>query len=171
VSEPAGNEKKTPCRLRLRQRLRDTKDFQRVYDAQEAIHGPSLVVFYRHNGLDFSRMGVSVGRKHGGAVRRNRLKRVLREAWRLMQAELPKGLDYVLVPRRGVKVFRTPELCAALEQMARKLPIPGEGTRAAVARKGEYRLGDEEPPSQGAPAKRRTGISSRTFLKKPPQKP
>lgn len=171
MSEPASSEKKRSCRLRPCQRLRDTKDFQLVYDAQEAIHGASLVVFYRHNGLDFSRMGVSVGRKHGGAVQRNRLKRVLREAWRLMQSELPKGLDYILIPRRGVKLFRTPELCAALGHMARKLPIPGEGTRTAVAHPGAYRLGDEVPPTQGAPAKRRTGISSRTFLKKPPQKP
>ncbi len=154
-------------RLRPQQRLREPEDFQNVYAGQEALHGPSVVVFFRPNGLPVSRMGVSVGRKHGNAVRRNRIKRVLREAFRLSQSILPAGYDYVLIPRRGVKIFRTTELRAALASLARRVPLPGEGTRAAHARKGQL----QEEAAGGGTVKQRRGISSRTFLKKPPPKP
>ena len=51
------------------------------------------------NGLDHSRLGLSVGKRiWKSAVRRNRVKRVFREAFRLAQHELPSGLDIVLVP-------------------------------------------------------------------------
>ena len=154
-------------RLRPQQRLRNPQDFQNVYAGQEALHGPSLVVFFCMNGLPVSRMGVSVGRKHGNAVRRNRIKRVLREAFRLTQGLLPAGYDYVLIPRRGVKTFRTADLRAVLASLARRVPLPGEGTRAAQAKKGQV----PEDTSSARAVKQRRGISSRTFLKKPPPKP
>lgn len=94
-------------RWRPSRRLRDPSDFRLVYDARKVWHGATVVVFFRPNNLPFSRMGVSVSRKHGPAVHRNRLKRVLREAFRLSQAELPSGFDYVLIPRKGARTWAT----------------------------------------------------------------
>jgi RNase P protein component len=54
----------------------------------------------RVNDLGRRRLGLSVGKKLGGAVVRNRYKRVLREAFRLSQHELPEGYDYILIPRK-----------------------------------------------------------------------
>lgn len=54
----------------------------------------------RPNGLAHSRLGLLVGRKHGGAVRRNRMKRLLREVFRLNRQVLSVPCDLAIVPRR-----------------------------------------------------------------------
>ena len=88
-------------RLPRQARLRKTEEFQHVYrDGQRAGDG-HLLVFAAPNAFGRTRVGVSVSRKHGKAVRRNRLKRLLREAFRLSQHDLPAGLDLILIPRLG----------------------------------------------------------------------
>ncbi len=56
------------------------------------------------NGLPDTRLGLAVGRRHGDAVRRNRIKRVLREAFRLCRHQLPAGLDLACAPREGADI-------------------------------------------------------------------
>ena len=51
------------------------------------------------NELTHSRVGLSVSKRYGGAVQRNRLRRLYREAFRLTRHELPGGLDIVMIPR------------------------------------------------------------------------
>jgi ribonuclease P protein component len=106
--------------LRSHQRLRDPRDFQLVYAAQKAVRAPSVVVFYCPNGLKNSRLGVSVGRKHGNAVKRNRIKRVFRSAFRQCRHLLPPGHDYILVPRQGVE-YSAAMVREALEKAARRM--------------------------------------------------
>jgi ribonuclease P protein component len=58
-----------------------------------------LIVYGCENDLDYLRIGMSVSRKVGSAVVRNRLRRLYREAFRLTRAEMPTGLDLILIPR------------------------------------------------------------------------
>ncbi len=87
-----------PPRLRVRKR----RDFQRAFAEGRRAHDGPLVVWVMPNGLDVTRLGLIVSRKHGGAVRRNRLKRILREAFRLSQHDLPPGYDLLIAPQRGM---------------------------------------------------------------------
>ena len=88
-------------RFRPRERIKRPSDFRRVYDRRCSASDSVLVVYGRSNELPFSRLGVSVSRKLGGAVCRNRWKRLLREAYRLNRNELPIGIDWILIPRNS----------------------------------------------------------------------
>lgn len=81
------------------QRLRKAAEFERVYAGKVRAADDHLLIFALRNQLGRTRVGLSVSRKHGGSVRRQRLKRLLRESYRLAQHELPAGLDLILIPR------------------------------------------------------------------------
>lgn len=101
-------------------RVKRGDDFDRAYAARRRRDLGGIIVYGASNGLGVCRLGLSVSRKVGGAVVRNRVKRLLREAFRAVQADLPKGLDLVIVARPheewdGAR-YRT-----ALAQAAREL--------------------------------------------------
>jgi ribonuclease P protein component len=84
-----------------RGRLSRSAEFERVY-RQGRSHGSRhfvLHAFPREAPAEEARLGLSVSRKVGGAVDRNRVKRLLREAFRAEAARLPAGLDVVIVAR------------------------------------------------------------------------
>jgi len=80
------------------QRLRRGADFRAVYAARARAADARLVAYARANGLGVTRLGLSVGRRCGGSVQRNRTKRLLREAFRQARHAFPAGYDVVLVP-------------------------------------------------------------------------
>lgn len=83
---------------RLR-RISGEKTFSRIFNARNSASNRHLIVYALSNSLAYPRIGLSVGRKVGGAVIRNRVKRLLREAFRLEQTSLTAGYDYVFVAR------------------------------------------------------------------------
>lgn len=87
-------------RFRPEEHLRRPKDFRLVYDRRRSVSDHWLIVYGRENGLPHLRLGMSVSRKVGIAVHRNRLRRLYREAFRLTRHAMPAGLDIILIPRR-----------------------------------------------------------------------
>jgi ribonuclease P protein component len=83
-------------------RLTQTRDFDRVYELKQRAGDAHLLVFAAPNLAQSTRIGLSVSKKHGNSVVRSRIKRLLREAYRHVQHELPEGVDLVLIPRIGV---------------------------------------------------------------------
>lgn len=89
----------TALRLRRHQHVKSPKHFDRAFRQGSRARASQLVVAAVPNGLDCARLGLSVGKRvWKSAVRRNYVRRVFREAFRLEQARLPAGYDYVLVP-------------------------------------------------------------------------
>jgi ribonuclease P protein component len=85
--------------FRPHEHLRRPLDFRRVYDRRRSASDRWLIVYACENGLPHRRFGMSVSRKVGSAVVRNRLRRLYREAFRLTRDTLPPGLDIVVIPR------------------------------------------------------------------------
>jgi len=84
-------------------RLRSPAEFKRVYDRKCSVSNQWLIVYGLPNELERSRVGLSVSKKIGNAVARNRFKRLYREAFRLMRADLPVGFDLILLPRSSAE--------------------------------------------------------------------
>jgi ribonuclease P protein component len=125
-------------RFRPHEHLRRPADFQAAYDRRRSAADGTLVVYARENGLPHSRVGLSVSKKFGGAVVRNRIRRLLREAYRLGRDELPTGFDLVLIPR--------PQEAYALDAFRRSL-----GKLVAQAVKKIARDAETPKPAAEAP--------------------
>lgn len=94
-SVPTPGDERFPAALRVKR----GEDFDRAYQARRRRDLGALIVYGTPNGLPVTRLGLSVSRKVGAATVRNRAKRMLREAFRQVRAELPTGLDLVVVVR------------------------------------------------------------------------
>lgn len=104
----------TRATFRPHERLRDPADFRRAFERRRSASDESLIVYGAENGRDHARLGISVGKKRvRKATARNRVKRLIREAFRLNKEAMPAGVDLVVVPRGGGLTF---------EQASRSLP-------------------------------------------------
>jgi ribonuclease P protein component len=107
-------------RLSRDSHLKRAADFRDIHAHGTRVGDEHLLVVGRRSSLNRTRFGLSVSRRHGCAVDRNRKRRLLRESFRLVQPELPAGLDLVLIPRQRSD-SRLCDFQASLRTLARRL--------------------------------------------------
>ena len=78
-------------------RIKKQADFQKLFKKGKRAFTPSFTMVYSPS--QQMRMGISIGKKHGKSVRRNHIKRLLREAFRLTQGEMKGNYSIVLIPK------------------------------------------------------------------------
>jgi ribonuclease P protein component len=103
-------------------RLKERKDFRRVYQRGKSRAYPCFVLYRRLSGFPLHRVGFSVSKKQGNAVTRNRLKRRFREICRLMPEAFSRGFDYIFIIRDAAKT-------ASFEQLQKQLRLALAQTR------------------------------------------
>ncbi|HEY7600482.1 MAG TPA: ribonuclease P protein component [Candidatus Limnocylindrales bacterium] len=103
-------------------------DFAALQAAGRSRSHPLLALRYRPNGAARTRFGISTGRRIGGAVVRNRVRRRLRTVLRQIAASLPAGWDILLVCRPPAATASQAELGAALERLLAQAGISGPAT-------------------------------------------
>jgi len=117
-------------------RLLTPRHFKAVFDSPTGkVPGKNLLILARENGLDHPRLGLVIGKKSVKlAVQRNRLKRLMRDSFRLNQ-QLLAGLDIVIVARKGLGEIENPELHQHFgklwKRLARSRPTPAVTANSA----------------------------------------
>jgi len=97
-----------------KKRLVSNSQFKAVMACGVRLSNGVLTLYMARNDCEYSRLGVSVGKSRGNAVVRNRLKRLMREAFRQNQEQIPAGFDYMLMishrwPKKS-NVEKTPKM-------------------------------------------------------------
>jgi ribonuclease P protein component len=121
VSARARSAAARPLSFPPARRLRTPGDFKRVYAAGRRLGHDFFSVTAQPNELERARLGMAVAvRAMGGAVERNRIRRLIRESFRLHQAQVP-ALDIVIGVRPTARAAAAPELRASLERLWERL--------------------------------------------------
>ena len=110
-------------KFRKENRLRNTTEFQRVYANRMSVADKVLIVYALPNEQNQTRLGLSVSRKIGNAVVRNRWKRLIREVFRLhiLPQNKSAGLDLVVIPQKGIAPVSFEEMKTSLVKNVAKL--------------------------------------------------
>ncbi len=103
--------------------LKANRDFRRLYSRGRSKASSRLVIYCRKNRLGANRIGITVGAKLGCAVRRNRVRRRIREAYRINEERFQPGYDIVIVVRGRAMDSSFGELSASLIKLADALGL------------------------------------------------
>jgi ribonuclease P protein component len=114
----AGSAEQRRERLPRAARVRLRSDYLAIQNKGRRLSGTNLMVFARAGS---GRMGITVSRKVGGAVVRNRVKRWIRECYRRRRPEFPTAVDFVVVARPAASEAGHAGICRELSALARRL--------------------------------------------------
>jgi ribonuclease P protein component len=101
-------------------RLSKTYEYRQVYRTGKRVPSANFLLFYRLNSMDESRVGISTGKKVGHAVKRNRVKRRMKEILRRQRSLLRRNVDLVLVAHPGAAALSFSEMESEITGIMKK---------------------------------------------------
>ena len=114
-------------------RLRARGEFNKVFQKGRRLGGRQFVMIALPNGTTEHRLGMTVGRKLGAAVVRNRARRLLRESFRRLEPAAGQGFDLVIVARADIVGRTQSEVDREFRERVRRLNVPAESRRPAAS--------------------------------------
>ncbi len=121
----AGGGRSEATTLRRTDRLRKRFEFRHVQLRGRRIHTPHFVIVLQQNSLEKTRLGITVTKKVGNAVQRNRIKRLVREVFRRNRSLFPHGHDLVFIAKRQAQGLSYEAVLHEVRRCARKLDVAG----------------------------------------------
>jgi ribonuclease P protein component len=109
--------------------LKKNHEFRRLYNKGKSAVSPYFAIYCRKTGRAYSRLGITTGVKLGNAVKRNRVRRRIRELYRTHEAQLLSGYDIVVVARTRAIFGRYADLERSFVQLMKKLDILSKEAR------------------------------------------
>jgi ribonuclease P protein component len=94
--------------------IKNDYEFRRVYKKGRSFVNAALVVYILKNRKNMNRVGITTSRKIGNAVKRNRARRIIREAYRQYEEKLPDGYDFVFVARTRTCSLKTQNIARVM---------------------------------------------------------
>ena len=88
--------------MKFSESLKKNKDFQVVYKNGKSYANRYLVLYIRENGMDKNRLGISVSKKVGNSVKRNRARRLMKENYRFLGENIKEGYDLIFIARNTI---------------------------------------------------------------------
>ena len=115
--------------MRYRPICRNT-EFSRAYRRGKSFVHPCLVLYVNKNRLGHTRVGLTATKKIGKACRRNRARRVIREAYRILEPQLRQGYDIVFVARGATGEVKMQEVLAVMKNQLGSIMLPQQADAA-----------------------------------------
>ena len=104
----------------IKRKLSKTSEFKKVFSEGRRIEGNNLIIFILKNDYNFNRPGIIIKKETGKAVVRNKIKRRLREAFRLINKKLSPGYDIIILAKFNIRESGYFEICHDLESLFNK---------------------------------------------------
>lgn len=82
--------------------LRKKEDFKQIYKKEKSVPSRFVVLFYKKNEFPYNRKAFLASKKVGNSVQRNRARRLLRESYRQLEADIPSGWDFIFIARNAI---------------------------------------------------------------------
>jgi len=101
----------------IQRKLSKTSEFKKVFSEGRRIESKNLIIFISKNDYSFNRPGIIVKKELGKAVARNKVKRRLRESFRLINKKLFPGYDIIVLAKNSIRKSNYFEICHDLESL------------------------------------------------------